>query len=93
MKRLLIDMLPGGTYAVRLEGTEELLVSGTREPLRDGASALLAQDYDPGVLMTMRVRGRSSDTHARGPIGDFAKSVDACLRRAPWVPLPHECDT
>ncbi len=94
MERLLIEMDDARLYNVTLESTSTLLVCGTGSPLASGAAALLAQGRDPATLLTMRVRGRDHDAYAAGSIGDWARSsADATphpLRRAPWVPLPHE---
>jgi hypothetical protein len=93
--RLIVAPEGPGRFIARLESTGELIVTSTRQPLVDGARALLTQSYDPGALLTMRHEGRGYDSFAPLPIGHWAKwtykegEKDA-LRRTPWMPLPTD---
>ena len=85
---------PAGCCAARLESTGEVLAS-TRQPLVDGARALLARGFDPATPLTMRHEGKAYDSFQPLPIGQWAKwtykegEKDA-LRRTAWMPLPTD---
>ena len=75
-------------FDVFLDG--ELLLS-TPRPLTDGSRTLLARDYDPDRLMTVRVRGRDYDSFKPIRIGEAAKwtveeSDKNGLQRRLWKP-------
>jgi hypothetical protein len=63
----------GGRFTGRLESTGEVIVTKTRQPLVDGARALLAQGFDPSTPLTMRHEGKAYDSFHPMPIGHWAK--------------------
>ena len=93
--RLVVAPEAAGRFTARLESTGELVVSGTRQPLVDGARDLLARGFDPATPLTMRHERKAYDNFQPLPIGHWAKwtykegEKDA-LRRAPWMPLPAD---
>jgi hypothetical protein len=81
-----------GRFTARLESTGELLVSGSRQPLVDGARVLLARGFDPATPLTMRMEGKAYDSFQPMPIGQWAKwtyeeSEKTALRRVRWMPF------
>jgi hypothetical protein len=81
-----------GRFTARLE-SGELLIAGSRQPLVDGARALLARGFDAGTPLTMRMEGKSYDSFAPRPIGQWAKwtyteGENTPLRCARWMPRP-----
>src|SRR5262249_8569183 len=69
----------------------ETIVSGSRQPLVDGARELLARGYDPATPLTMRVDGKAYDSFRPAPISEWAKwtyseSEKHPLKRRPWLP-------
>jgi hypothetical protein len=93
--RLVVTPEAAGRFTARLESTGELIVTGTRQPIVDGARVLLAHGFDPATPLTMRHEGKAYDSFQPMPIGHWAKwtykegEKDA-LRRAPWMPLPAD---
>jgi hypothetical protein len=61
-----------GRFTARLE-SGELLIAGSRQPLVDGARALLARGFDAGTPLTMRMEGKSYDSFQPMPIAEWAK--------------------
>jgi hypothetical protein len=86
------DRKKPGSFRAYLE-TGDALVASTRQPLVDGARELLSRGLDPATLLTMRVEGKSYDSFAPLPIGQWAKwtyteSEKHALKRQRWMPLP-----
>ena len=77
--RLVVAPKSAGRFTARLESTGEVIVEGTRQPLVDGARALLARGFDPATPLTMRHEGKGYDSFQPLPIGKWA-GVD--LQRA-----------
>jgi hypothetical protein len=71
--RLVVAPEAPGRLTARLEGTGEVIVASTRQPLVDGARVLLDQGYDPGALLTMRHEGMDYDSFRPMPIAEWAK--------------------
>jgi hypothetical protein len=71
--RLVVAPETAGRFIARLERTGELIVASSRQPLVDGARALLAQGFDPGKPITMRHEGKAYDSFEPLPIGQWAK--------------------
>jgi hypothetical protein len=91
--RLVVVPGSAGTFTARREGTEEVVVTGTRQPLVDGARALLARGFDPATPLTMRHEGKAYDSFQPLPMGEWAKwtyaeSEERALRRVNWMPFP-----
>jgi hypothetical protein len=81
-----------GTFIARLEGTDETLVQGTRQPLVDGARVLLGRDFEPATLLTMRHTGKAFDSFRPLTIGQWARWTykepdQRHLRRTRWMPF------
>jgi hypothetical protein len=93
--RLVVAPETAGRFTARLESTGEVIVTRTRQPLVDGARVLLAQGFDPGTPLTMRMEGKAYDSFQPVPICYWAKwtykegEKDA-LRRTAWMPLPAD---
>jgi hypothetical protein len=60
-----------GRFSARLE-SGEVIVASTRQPLVDGARALLALGFDPATPLTMRHHGKAFDSFRPLPIGQWA---------------------
>jgi hypothetical protein len=83
----------GGFHIDRFDadlGSEVIVTS--RQPLLDGARALLARGFDPEAMLTMRTDNRAYDSFDPKPIGEWAKWTIAeldrrGLRRRRWRPL------
>jgi hypothetical protein len=91
--RLVIAPGSVGKFTARLEGTGDLIVTGTRQPLVDGARELLARGFDPGTPLTMRHEGKAYDSFQPLPIGKWAgwtytEGETTPLRCARWMPRP-----
>jgi len=71
--RLVVTPESAGRFTTRMEGTGDLIVSGTRQPLVDGARELLARGFDPATPLTMRHEGKAYDSFLPMPIGHWAK--------------------
>src|SRR5499427_8534951 len=85
------DPQKAGKFTACLESIGETIVSGSRQPLVDGARELLARGYDPAALLTMRHQGSTCDSFVPAPIGGWAKwpyteGETSPLRRARWIP-------
>jgi hypothetical protein len=81
-----------GTFIGRLDGTDETLVQGTRQPLVDGARLLLGRGLDPTTPLTMRHTGKTFDSFRRLPISEWApwtyKEPDQRpLQQTRWMPF------
>jgi hypothetical protein len=68
-----LDPEKAGRFAARLESTGEPIVASTRQPLVDGARALLARGFDPATPLTMRMEGKAYDSFQPLPIAEWAK--------------------
>jgi hypothetical protein len=85
------DAEKGGRFTARLESTGEVIVTSTRQPLVDGARAMLAQGFDPSTPLTMRHEGKAYDSFQPLPIGKWAgwtyeeRDRDG-LRCVRWIP-------
>jgi hypothetical protein len=84
-----------GRFTARLEGTGEVVIRNSRQPLADGARELLTRGFDPATLLTMRLEGRAYDSFRPMPIGHWAKvtyteSEEHPLRRQRWMPRPAD---
>jgi hypothetical protein len=95
MERLIVspdaDPAKAGKFTACLESTGETIVSGSRQPLADGARELLARGFDPATPLTMRHEGKAHDSFRPAPIGDWARwtyseSETHPLKRRPWLP-------
>jgi hypothetical protein len=93
VERLIVTLeaQKAGRFAARLESTGEIIVSDTRQPLVDGARALLAHGLDPGTPPTMRMADKSHDSFRAAPIREWAKwsyteGEKTPLRRQRWKP-------
>jgi hypothetical protein len=89
------DPEKAGRFAARLESTGEVVVASTRQPLVDGARALLARGFDPATPLTMRVERKAYDSFQPLAIGQWAKwtykeGEKEALRRTAWMPLPTD---
>jgi hypothetical protein len=90
--RLVVAPEAAGRFTARLESTGELLVTSTRQPLVDGARVLLAQGFDPGTPLTMRMECKSYDSFQPMPIAEWAKWTykereKGCLAVERWMPF------
>ena len=77
-------------FDVFFEGV--LLVRATRQPLYDGARALIDQGYSPEMFVTFRHDGASHDSFKPMKLGEAAKwTVEERdkkgLRRTRWKPM------
>jgi len=91
------DPQRAGRFTARLEGTCEIIVSGSRQPLVDGARELVARGFDPGTPLTMRHQESPHDSFKPAPIGEWAKwtyweGEKRVLQRARWVPRADMAD-
>jgi hypothetical protein len=79
-----------GTFTARLE-SGDVVVTGTRQPLVDGARALIGLGFDPALMLTMRHEGKSYDSFRPLPIATWAKWTytepdKARLKQQRWMP-------
>ena len=88
--RLLIapDQRPG-TFTARLDG--EVIVTGTRQPVADGARILLDRGYAPDMIITMRHAGAAHDAFEPLPISvwsrwTYSEGDRDGLRKVRWIP-------
>jgi hypothetical protein len=95
MERQIVIPLDGkpGRFSGRLESTDEVIVTGSKQPLADGARGLLARGFDPGMLLTMRHKESSHDSFQPLPIGKwtgwtYEEGETKPLRRVRWMPFP-----
>ena len=96
--RLVVATESTGKFTPRLEGTGEVILTGTRQPLVDGARELLARGFDPAIPLTMRHEGKAYDSFQPLPIGKWAgwtyeESGTKPLRRVRWMPFPTAAGT
>jgi hypothetical protein len=96
--RLVLSPETAGRFSARLDSMGEVIVTGTRQPLVDGARMLLAQGYDPCALLTMRHEGKACESFQPLPIGKWAgwtyeESGTKPLRRVRWMPFPTAAGT
>jgi hypothetical protein len=87
------DAEKGGRFTGRLESTGETIATNTKQPLVDGARELLARGFDPATLLTMRHEGKTYDSFASLPIGQWAgwtytEGETTPLRCVRWMPRP-----
>jgi hypothetical protein len=87
-----------GRFTAYLEGTGEVIVQGSRQPLVDGARALLDLGFDPATPLTMRHAGKAYDSFRPVPIGRWAgwtyeESEKQPLRQIRWTPFPAGAGT
>jgi hypothetical protein len=71
--RLVVSPEGPGRFTGRLESTGEVIVTGTRQPLVDGARELIVRGFDPSAPLTMRHEGKAYDSFRPMPIGHWAK--------------------
>jgi len=81
-----------GTFIARLEGSDEIVVQGTRQPLVDSARVLLGRGFDPATPLTMRHAGKICDSFRPLPIGEWARWTykepdQRPLQRTRWKPF------
>ena len=95
MERLIVIALHSkpGRFSAHLESTGAPVVTDSKQPLVDGARALLAAGFDPATSLTMRQYGSSHDSFAPLPIGRWAgwtyeEGERTTLRATPWMPFP-----
>ena len=100
MERLIVIALPSkpGRFSAHLESTGAPVVTDSKQPLVDGARALLAAGFDPATSLTMRQDGSSHDSFAPLPIGRWAgwtyeEGERTTLRATPWMPFPAGAGT
>jgi hypothetical protein len=81
-----------GKFTARLDGTGEVVVHSSRQPLADAArELLLARGFDPVTPLTMRHEGSPHDSFRPLPIGKWAgwtyeeRERDG-IRCARWMP-------
>jgi hypothetical protein len=94
MERLIlipIDRKPG-RFSAYLQRTGAPVVTGSKQPLVDGARELLARGFDPGMLLTMRHEGSAHDSFQPLPIGRWAawtyeERDNGGLTCARWMPF------
>jgi hypothetical protein len=96
--RLVVAPASAGRFTARLESTGDLITSGTRQPLVDGARELLARGFDPATPLTMRREGKGYDSFQPMPVGKWAgwtyeESGTKPLRRVRWMPFPTAAGT
>jgi hypothetical protein len=91
--RLIITPDAGpGRFVARLEGSDEPIVQGTRQPLVDGAPVLLERGLDPTTPVTMRHVGKTYDSFRPLPISEWARWTykepdQRPLHRTRWMPF------
>jgi len=94
MLRLIITPDEGpGRFVACLDGSDEPIVQGTRQPLVDGARVLLARGFDPATPLTMRHAGKTHDSFRPAPLGQWAgrtyeEGEKTSLRSSRWMPFP-----
>jgi hypothetical protein len=100
MERLIVAALEKkpGRFSAYLESTGDVIVTGSAQPLVDGARELLARGFDPGALLTMRMEGKTYDSFEPLPIGKWAgltyeEGERTTLRAAVWMPFPAGAGT
>ncbi len=80
-----------GKFIALLNG--KIVLRGTRQPLVDGARALVKLGYDADELLTMRTEGAAYDSFVPQPIRDWAQwtykeGEEMPLRRTRWESFP-----
>jgi hypothetical protein len=100
VERLIVIALPSkpGRFSAHLESTGAPVVTNSKQPLVDGARALLAAGFDPATALTMRHDGSSHDSFSPLPIGRWAswtyeEGERTTLRATPWMPFPAGAGT
>jgi hypothetical protein len=87
------DPQRAGRFTARLEGTGDVIIGNSRQPLADGARELLARGFDPATPLTMRPEGKAYDSFRPMPIGHwgrvtYTEGENTPLRCARWMPRP-----
>jgi hypothetical protein len=83
----------GGFHLDRFDAyLDDELMAISRQPLLDGARALLARGFDPHAMLTMRLASSAADSFRPKPIREWAKWTIAerdrgGLQRERWKPL------
>src|SRR5215471_1809030 len=94
VKRLIVrpdaDPQKAGKFTACLESTGETIVSGSRQPLVDGARELLGRGYDSATPLMMQHQGSTCDSFKAASIGEWAKwtyteGETSPLRKARWM--------
>lgn len=85
------DQSSVGKFTVLLG--DEIVLHGTRQPLVDGARALVKLGYDANELLTIRPEGAAYNSFLPQPIREWAQltykeSERRPLRRTRWEPFP-----
>ena len=100
MERLIVIALHSkpGRFSAHLESTGAPVVTNSKQPLVDGARALLAAGFDPATALTMRHDGSSHDSFAPLRIGRWAgwtyeERDNGGLTRACWMPFAAPAGT
>jgi hypothetical protein len=100
MERLIVKVLPSkpGRFSAYLESTGAPVVTGSKQPIADGARELLAHGFDPATPLTMRHDGSSHDSFTPLPIGKWAKLTyqerdHGGLALARWMPFAAPAGT
>lgn len=90
--RLIVEPAPHrpGAFIARLD-SGEVVVQRTRQPLADGARALLGRGFAPSTPLTMRHAGSRHDSFRPAPIRawanwTFTEGEATALRRQRWSP-------
>lgn len=92
--RLIVSPDTGpGKFIARLEGSDKIVVQGTRQPLVDGARLLLGRGLDPATPFTMRHDGKTYDSFRPAALGHWAgqtyeEGERRSLRSSRWMPFP-----
>jgi hypothetical protein len=91
--RLVVSPDGPGRFSARLESTGEAIITGTRQPLVDGAREMLARGFDTAMPLTMRHEGKAYDSFQPLPIGQWARwtyteGETTPLRCVRWMPRP-----
>lgn len=90
MIRLLVTPDAPGKFTATLDG--QSVVTGSRQPLADGARELIQRGYDPVTPLTMRHAGSAFDAFEPFPIEGWAaltfEDGSRGLRKRVWTPFP-----
>jgi len=81
-----------GTFIARVEGPDEIVVQGTRQPLVDGARVLLGRSFDPATPLLMRHAAKACDSFQPLPISEWARWTykepdQRALQWTRWMPF------
>jgi hypothetical protein len=96
-ERLIVeaDAEKPGRFIARLERSGETIVASSRQPLVDGARALLDRGFAKTTPLTMRHTGSKSDSFRPAPLGQWARwtyteSEKYPLKKQRWMPIPAD---